>query len=496
MNKTSEIDQLIEKLICLKNKTKKYFEIPEKVVLREDLKLLEELLKNAGKEDIEFKARVILIGALLDIPYEQIALELNLNNTYLGSQAAAKIWILINKSLKELGINQRIGKKNLRTIMELERTIIKTEIETLNNNYPKIAEAETVALLEEKAFNELKTREFELPEGALPSDSNIYIERVPIEIDCYTEIMRNGGLIRIKAPRQMGKTSLILRILEEAKRKKYCTVYLNFQELDRENLSELQLFLRSFCANVSDKLKMPPDGINNWTNLLGIKKGCHNYFERDLLPKTQSPLVLALDEFDRIFSEPEIAAEFFSILRTWHEEAKREENKIWKKLRLVLAYSTEAYLHYNINQSPFNVGLPISLPELTPPQIMELTQRYSLKLGGEEIQDLINALGGHPHLVQLAIYHLATNKTTFSDLLNTAHTEEGIYSSHLRRHLRNLEENLPLKKALCEVLKETQPVSLNSVEKFKLDGMGLVKLLGNKVTMRYQLYRQYFSEVL
>jgi hypothetical protein len=58
-------------------------------------------------------------------------------------------------------------------------------------------------------------------------DSPFYVERPPIEFDCYNEIEEPGALIRIKALRQMGKTSLTNRILAHARSQNYQTVRLN-----------------------------------------------------------------------------------------------------------------------------------------------------------------------------------------------------------------------------------------------------------------------------
>ncbi|KST70388.1 hypothetical protein BC008_45175 [Mastigocoleus testarum BC008] len=55
---------------------------------------------------------------------------------------------------------------------------------------------------------------FEQPEGQVSLNSAFYIERPPIEDDCYETILQSGALVRIKAPRQMGKTSLLSRILD------------------------------------------------------------------------------------------------------------------------------------------------------------------------------------------------------------------------------------------------------------------------------------------
>jgi len=82
----------------------------------------------------------------------------------------------------------------------------------------------------------------EQPEGQIPLDSAYYIDRPPIEIDCYESILKSGALIRVKAPRQMGKSSLMMRILDHASKESYKTVSLNFQLIDGELLGNLDLF--------------------------------------------------------------------------------------------------------------------------------------------------------------------------------------------------------------------------------------------------------------
>jgi len=89
---------------------------------------------------------------------------------------------------------------------------------------------------------------------SLRLDSPFYIDRPPIEDECYDTIDRPGALIRIKAPRQMGKSSLMQRILNHFKQLNQKTACLNFQSADAEYLDNIDLFLQWFCASVSDEL--------------------------------------------------------------------------------------------------------------------------------------------------------------------------------------------------------------------------------------------------
>lgn len=88
---------------------------------------------------------------------------------------------------------------------------------------------------------------------------------------------------------------------------------------------------------------------------------------------------MGLDNFDRIFPYAAVADAVFALLRFWNEEAKRSE--IWKKLRLVVAHSTDiyAYPQLDINRSPFNVGLAIEIPEFTLAEMQELAKYYNLE---------------------------------------------------------------------------------------------------------------------
>ncbi|MEA5603600.1 AAA-like domain-containing protein [Nostoc sp. UHCC 0252] len=334
----------------------------------------------------------------------------------------------------------------------------------------------------------------ELPEGQVDLASEFYVERPPIESRCNEAILKPGSLIRIKAPRQMGKTSLMARILHQASQQDYLTVPLSFQLADGKVFADLDKFLRWFCASVGRRLRIPNKLTDYWDEIFGSKDNCTAYFEEYLLAEINQPLVLGLDEVDCVFQYPEIAADFFGLLRAWHEDGKNRE--IWKKLRLVVVHSTEVYIPLNINQSPFNVGLPIELPEFNAQQVLDLAQRHGLNWSFNQVEQLMTMVGGHPYLVRMAIYRIARKDITLNLLLQKAPTEAGPYSDHLRRHLWNLEQHPELAAAIKKVVAATSPVRLNSIECFKLLSMGLLLQQGNDVTPRCNLYRQYFCDRL
>ncbi|HLO50124.1 MAG TPA: AAA-like domain-containing protein [Kamptonema sp.] len=336
----------------------------------------------------------------------------------------------------------------------------------------------------------------ELPGGQVALGSSFYIDRFPIELRCYETISQPGALIRIKAPRQMGKTSLMSRILHQAEQQGSRTLALSFQLANKRIFSNSDTFLQWFCASIGQELGLLDQLVKCWqlAEIIGSNLCCKAYFEQYLLPEISAPLTLGLDEVDRVFEFPEIADDFFGLLRALHEEAKR--GNLWKNFRLVVAHSTEVYIPLDVNKSPFNVGLPIELPEFNSQQVQELARRYGLAWSAAEVEELMAIAGGHPYLLRLAMYHIARQDVTLNKLVKTAATEAGIYSDHLRRHLWNLEKYSELMEGMREVVTASSAVRLRSKLAFKLNSMGLVKLEGNNCIPRCSLYEEYFRDRL
>ena len=328
---------------------------------------------------------------------------------------------------------------------------------------------------------------------------NIYIERPPIEAKCYQEILQPGALIRIKAPQKMGKTWLLDNLLSSAIEQGYQTVKLDLQQAENSILDDLKTFLQWLCVNVSDSLDIEPQVNETWQDIYGVNKNCTRYFQKHLLSVSESPLVFAIDNFERLFEYPDIFSQFCLLLRGWYENAKGGDRvaNIWKKLRLVVVHSTEDYPTLDSNHSPFNVGVPIELPEFNQQQVKALATGYELdKQLGQGLIKLMELIGGHPYLLQQAFVNLKSQQINLEQLFTLAATEEGIFSDYLRQLLWHLQHNPQLEVGYKKVVKANAPVRLDSEVAFKLHSLGLVKLSGNDCVSSRDLYRQYFSERL
>jgi hypothetical protein len=139
------------------------------------------------------------------------------------------------------------------------------------------------------------------------------------------------------------------------------------------------------------------------------------------------------------------------MLRNWHNS--RAFQPIWRQLDLVLVTSTEPYQFVaNLNLSPFNVGEGIDVPDFTPAQVVDLNQRHGAPLRTDEVQGLLERIGGHPFLVRRALYLIASERLTFAELLAQALEGHGPFGDHLRRHLLRLQAYPEMIAGLRQVL--------------------------------------------
>jgi hypothetical protein len=313
------------------------------------------------------------------------------------------------------------------------------------------------------------------------------------EARCCAELDKPGALIRIKSPKGFGKSSLTARLLAYASGKGYRTVALNLEGTDQKFFESPDRFMQWFCAAAGKGLGVRMRTEDYWDDIFGANDNSTDYFETYLLKPDATPLVLAIDNFDRIFAHPAIETDFCGLLRSWHERAR--SNSLWERFRLVLAHSQESYLQKDINQSPFNVGLPVVLGELPPAEVGRLVRLHGLNLNEEQLGQLLELVGGHPYLVRKALYELA-NGLSFSRFLEEAPTEAGVYGDHLRGILKAVEDHPDLGEALWLVVNSPEPVKLRSEQAFKLESLGVLVPAGNLERSRCRLYVTYLADRL
>jgi len=333
----------------------------------------------------------------------------------------------------------------------------------------------------------------ELDTGTIKLDSPFYIKR-QADAEFLDQIRKTGSTTIVKAPRQMGKSSLLARAHAEAKHLQIRSWYFDFQFIDKNHLTSLDKLFRYLAHKICREFKtsMKPDEC--WDAFLGAKDNLTDFMRNALLQDAGAQVLILLDEVDRLF-DCSFRDDFFAAIRAWHNLRATEE--CWNKLNMVIAHSTEPYLWIqDINQSPFNVGITVTLADFDLSQVMESNIKYGTLLKtGPEIQELADLTGGQPFLVRLALYMLKKNNCGISQLKKVAPDDRGPFGDHLRRFAWRLQAEKELKKSLQQILDKG---ACDKEEHFlRLRAGGLVKGENRRhVHMRCQIYDDYFRKHL
>jgi hypothetical protein len=425
---------------------------------------------------LNYIQKVILRNSLLENKktYAKLAEENNYSESYIKFSVAPKLWQLLS-----VVIGEKVNKTNFAALLEqrLEKFVSQDHPQTIK----------TTAAMPTAGFS-TERYVLESPEGQVPLASSLYIERSTIEQTCYQEILQPHAFIRIFAPRKMGKTSLIARILDYGSSQNYHTVRLCLYHAGTQVFASSDRFLRWFCTNVTAQLGLESRLNDYWDEDMGALVNSTIYFQGYLLKELSNPIVLALDGVDQLFEYPELASDFFVLLRSWYEETK--DISVWQKLRVVMAHAVEVYIPLPTHRSPFNVGLAIKLPSFNQEQVQDLAKRHKLQLTKSELEQLMKLTGGFPYLIRLALYQSIRLKIPVQSLLQDATTNTGIYQQHLQYQLWNLQQHPKLADAFEQVL--TAPIQLEIEVAFKLKSLGLVHFIDSQATVSCELYREYF----
>jgi hypothetical protein len=382
-----------------------------------------------------------------------------------------------------------------RLIAELQRAVSGGSLPSKTTDAKAVAPTPASSSGEEipTAFANILPRDLGSPEGTMPHQSPFYIVRETDQeaMKALNEI--KGVTITIKGPRQMGKSSLLNTLLVEAGNRGMRAAFIDFQLIENSAIEDPDIFYPQFCSLLSYEFEIEDRTEEFWKNPLGHVQKTTNYLQRHLLKEIRDvQILLAMDEVERMFASP-FRSDFFTMLRSWHNNRARGGE--WTRLNLSLVTSTEPYQFIaDLNQSPFNVGQVVEMGDFTLEQVSDLNHRHHSPLTGTQVKQLFDLLGGHPYLTRRALYLVASQRDTFTELVENACEDNGPFGDHLRNYLFRMSDQEKLKAGLVQVIK-FQRCSDEHVF-FQLRGSGLVKRVDTKVMPRNKLYVDYFGKRL
>jgi hypothetical protein len=280
--------------------------------------------------------------------------------------------------------------------------------------------------------------------GAVDLASKFYVIR-PTDEAFRQAVTRWESIVLVKGARQMGKTSLLARGLDQARRADARVALSDFQKLSLQNLESAESFYLALAGLLADQLDLEvlPDAV--WNRQRSPNINFERFLRSEVLARIEGHLVWGLDEVDRLFA-CSFGSEVFGLFRSWHNGRALDPSGPWSRLTLAIAYATEAHLFItDVNQSPFNVGTRVDLEDFTFSQVLDLNERHGSPLRNHnELERFHQLLGGQPYLVRRALNELALGNVAFETLVAEADRDEGIFGDHLRRMLVMLAKDTKL----------------------------------------------------
>jgi hypothetical protein len=342
------------------------------------------------------------------------------------------------------------------------------------------------------AFDPYLLEALDVPTGTVSLRSKFYIER---EEDALLKslVVKRRSITTIQAPRQTGKSSLLERGLHYARQNGIKVIKLDLQQIDKADLDSSDTFLRVLAEFVTDRMDADCAIVAEvWERSISPKRKLTNFMKKHILSISNGPIILALDEADKLI-ETDFYTDFFGLIRFWYNEGASDDRL--EKLNIVLVISTEPHLLIDDNlQSPFNVGLLLNLKDFNEAEVCDLNQRYGGPVQEQNLPAMMKLFNGHPYLTHQAIYTMAVKKLSWADLMRMVTTDDGPFADHLRHQYKLLLDKPDLKKALKRVIYADHCPDEKAL--YHLSRAGLVKGSSGTYTLRCDLYRVYFERKL
>ncbi|MCW3052234.1 MAG: hypothetical protein JWN14_1404 [Chthonomonadales bacterium] len=331
--------------------------------------------------------------------------------------------------------------------------------------------------------------------GAVPLQSPFYIRRAA-DGEFNAAIARRDAIVLVKGPRQIGKSSLLVRGLDQARQTGARLILTDLQKLAAADFETADTFFLALAQWISDQMELDLSPRQTWNPDRAPGANFERFLRREVLNRAETPVVWGLDEVDRLFPCP-YHNDVFGLFRSWYNERSFDPEGPFSRLTLAMAYATEAHLFItDLNQSPFNVGTRVMLDDLTFEQVSDLNRLYGTPLSDrEEVARLFDLLGGHPYLVRRALHEMKARGLDITAIEAQAERDDGIFGDHLERMLLALRQDVDLMEVVRSLLQGQECPSTENFYRLRSAGV-MVGDTPSDMHPRCRLYTLYLTRNL
>jgi WD40 repeat protein len=235
--------------------------------------------------------------------------------------------------------------------------------------------------------------------GTLSSDAPCYVER-QADQDLY-DGLRNGEFCYVLTPRQMGKSSLMVRTVKRLREAGTNVAVLDLTAVG-QNLTSEQWYA-GLLFQLGQRLNLEAELIAYWQrqHALGSLQRWIRALCEVVLVRCPGRVVVFVDEIDMVRSLPFSVDEFFAGIRQCYNE--RTNHAGMERLSFgLLGVAAPVDLVRDTRMTPFNIGRRIELRDFTAVEAAPLIRgfRQQERVGRSLLKRVLYWTGGHPYLTQ------------------------------------------------------------------------------------------------
>ena len=343
--------------------------------------------------------------------------------------------------------------------------------------------------------------------ASLPVDAPSYVKRQADEE--FYQKLQAGDFCYVFNSRQMGKSSLRVQTMKRLQEKGTVCVAIDLTASGK--VTEEQWYGGIVHKLVKDCQLKSKFGFNwqTWWSqnreILSPVQCLSLFFEEVLLINIQEPIVIFIDEIDKVLSQDFSLDDFFALIRFFQNQ--RVDSSIFKRLTFaLLGVATPGDLIADKTQTPFNIGSAIELYGFQIHEVESLIQGLEGKFDNPQgvMSEILDWTGGQPFLSQKLCQFMVEE----SHKDNPRCVEEVVKSRVIENwesqdepeHLRTIRDRILsneqragyLLELYQRIQQDGEVTASNGVESSELRLSGLVVKRQGKLRVYNQVYQQVF----